>query len=476
MISRICAEHTDLTLDDVRKIEEVAATIHVVADLMGVDVFIDCPTRDPEVAIVVAQAQPSNGKTLYHGSVVGEFAYRNNEPAALRTLDIGMPTMDMMAMTQENRNVRQNVSAIKNSHGKIIGCLIAETDITDDIKAKRNLSLLSQATEQLTEALVHTSQTDQEIPYHVTDGIIIFDQDGIATFANPVAKKIFRKLGYMNNIEGLHFSNVTLERIDFTDILANNQVNSSEVKLAGLVLNVKFLVAKRGLEKQANVVMLIRDDTDVKAKEKELILKSVAIKEIHHRVKNNLQTIASLLRLQSRRIDNDSAQKAFSESINRVLSIAATHEILAEKGIDDVDLSMMLKRIIRNVAMNGGETNTNIKVDIQGDAIRTNSDVASTIALVVNELVQNCFNHAFAGREAGNIRVEIRRGNRYSNISIVDDGVGFDTTTEPGRSSLGNRIVQQLVTDKLGGHLSVDSSPNGTNVFFDFFCDSNFTD
>jgi len=476
MISRICAEHTDLTADDVRKIEEVAATIHIVADLMGVDVFIDCPTRDPEVAVVVAQAQPSNGKTLYHGSVVGELAYRNNEPAALRTLDIGMPTMDMMAMTQENRNVRQNVSAIKNGHDKIIGCLIAETDITDDLKAKRNLSLLSQTTEQLTEALVHTSQNDQGIPYHVTDGIIIFDQEGIATFANPVAMKIFRKLGYMNNLEGLHFSNVTLERTDFADILANNQVNSSEVKLAGLVLNVKFLVAKRGLDNQANVVMLIRDDTDVKAKEKELILKSVAIKEIHHRVKNNLQTIASLLRLQSRRIDNDSAQKAFNESINRVLSIAATHEILAEKGIDDVDLTMMLRRIIRNVAMNGGEANTNIKVDIQGDSIRTNSDIASTIALVVNELIQNCFNHAFIGRDQGNVRVEIRRGNRYSNISIADDGVGFDTNTAPGRSSLGNKIVQQLVTDKLGGHLTVESGKKGTNVFFDFFCESNFTD
>lgn len=476
MIDKICAEHTDLTSEDVRKIQEVAETIHLVADLMGVDVFIDCPTRDPDVAVVVAQAQPSNGKTLYQGSVVGEFAIRTNEPAALRTLDIGMPTIDLMAMTQEHRNVRQNVSAIKNSHGKIIGCLIAETDITDDLKAKRSLTLLSKTTEQLTEALVHTSQSEQGIPYHVTDGIIIFDQEGIATFANPVARKIFQKLGYMNNLEGLHFSNVTLERTDFADILANNQVNSSEVKLAGLVLNVKFLVAKRGLDNQANVVMLIRDDTDVKAKEKELILKSVAIKEIHHRVKNNLQTIASLLRLQSRRIDNDSAQKAFSESINRVLSIAATHEILAEKGIDDVDLSMMLRRIIRNVAMNGGEANTNIRVDIQGDSIRTNSDIASTIALVVNELIQNCYNHAFVGRDEGNIRVEIRRGNRYSNISIVDDGVGFDTNTEPARTSLGNKIVQQLVSDKLGGHLTVESGEKGTNVFFDFFCESNFTD
>ncbi len=471
MIKNLCTEHTDLTLEDIRKVEQVAASIGIVADLMGSDIFIDCLTRDPDIAVVVAQAKPLHGKSLYESSVVGAYAYRTKEPAALRTLHIGMPTMDMLAKTQEDKDVRQNVSAIKNEEGKVIGCLIAETDITDDVRAERNLSILSQTTQQLTAALANTSYKEQDIHYHVTDGILNFDNEGRVILANPVARVIYKKLGYINDLVGLHFSNVTLEDVEFADVLENRHINSSEIKLASLVLNVKFLVTKRRMENMASVVMLIRDDTDVKAKEKELILKSVAINEIHHRVKNNLQTIASLLRLQSRRIDNDSAQKAFSESISRVLSIAATHEILAEKGVDDVDLSMMLRRIVRNVAGHSVDANKDIKIDFHGDSIQTDSDTASSIALVVNELLQNCFKHAFEGRKEGTIKIEVRRGNRYCNISISDDGVGFDVNRDPGKASFGNQIVRQLVSDKLRGNFRIESSSGGTNVLFNFFGD-----
>ena len=475
MIELLCTEHTDLPPDDICKIQQVVKIIDVVADLVESDVFVDCLTRDPDLAVVVAQAKPFNGKSLYHRSVIGEFAHRSNEPAVLRTLDVGMPTMDMLAKTQENEEVRQTVAPIKNDENKIVGCLIAETDVSDDVRAKRNLSLLSQTTDQLTEALRASNNKELGIHYHVTDGIIIFDNDGIVTLANPVAREIYKKLGYINKLEGLNFSNVTLAEVEFADILENKHIASAEVKLAHLVLDVKYLVTKRRMENQASVVMLIRDYTDVKAKEKELILKSVAIKEIHHRVKNNLQTIASLLRLQSRRIDDENAKTAFSESINRVLSIAATHEILAEKGVDDVDLSMMLRRIVRNVAGHSIAASKNIEIYFSGDSIRINSDTASSIALVVNELIQNCFKHAFANKKEGIIKIEIRKGNRYSNVCISDNGVGFDVSQEPDKASFGNKIVKQLVA-KLRGNLTIDSGEQGTRVLFDFFCDFSETE
>ena len=469
MIEDICKAHTDLSADDIRRVKDVAKVLDAVADLMGADLFIDCPTRNGDVAIVVAQARPVNGKSLYKGSVVGEFAHRSNEPAALRTLDVGMGTMDLMAKTQENKDVRQNVAPIKNEQGDVIACLIAETDVTADEKTKRKVSLLSKTTEQLTNALVSTRQTDQGIPDHLTDGILIFNSRGTAVFANPVARKIYKKLGYMNVLEGMAFSNLALEDIEFEDILEKKQITSQGVKFGSRVLNIKYAQMKgQDQDPATGAVMLINDDTAVRAAEKELILKSVAIKEIHHRVKNNLQTIASLLRLQSRRIDNDSAKKAFSESINRVLSIAATHEILAQNGVDDVDLTIMLKRILNSVIGHSIDAGSNIKISITGDSIKTNSDVATSIALVVNELIQNCLKYAFKGRDKGNIRVEIHRGETYSNIAIIDDGVGYDVNKESQAGALGRRIVQQLVSDKLGGNLSVESGEKGTKVLFDF--------
>ncbi len=468
MISKLCREHTNLTPGDIRKINEVANNLQSIADLMGADVFIDCITRDPDMAIVVAQASPGNKPSIYKGTVVGAFAHRNNEPAVLRTLGIGMPTTDMMARTQENRDVMQNVSAIKNDGGRVLGVLIAETDVTERIRAKRTLSMLSRTTEQLTETLISTRHKDHGIPYHVTDGIIMFSPQGVATYANPVAREIYKKLGYINDIEGLEFSNMALDNISFATILEKKQINASEVRLGNLILNVKYAVMKNRDRDVAGAVMLLRDETDAKAKEQELILKSVAIKEIHHRVKNNLQTIASLLRLQSRRIDDQDAQAAFKESISRVLSIAATHEILAQNGVDDVDLKTMLGRIKHGILGNGHAVGKDITVTIQGDTFETDSDTATSIALVVNEVIQNSLKYAFPGRDKGLITVELHKGTMYSNISITDDGVGFDVHEEKQSSSLGGRIIRQIVTDKLKGNFSMESTEKGTKVLFDF--------
>jgi len=210
-------------------------------------------------------------------------------------------------------------------------------------------------------------------------------------------------------------------------------------------------------------VVLIRDMTELRNREKELILKSVAIREIHHRVKNNLQTIASLLRMQSRRITDDQAKKAFSESINRVLSIAVTHELLAQNGVDDVDIKDILTNLVQNTIYYNSKPSTNIKVEITGDNFSIDSDKATSIALAVNELVQNCMEYAFPNRKEGNIRIHIEKDELYSKIIVADDGVGFDKNERPA-GSLGLNIVEGLVVEKLDGSFEISSSPFGTQV------------
>ena len=476
-LEHLCREHAALSDEDILCIQDVARTLGTIADLMNADVFIDCKTRNKDVAIVVAQAWPSSGKTLYRHSVIGEFAHRVNEPAALRTLDVGMPTQDMMAKTQENRDVRQNVSPIKNRQGEVVACLIAETDVTKAVQRKQHISVLSKTTEQLAETLMSMLSREQGIPYHVTDAIILFNQDGLCVFTNPVAQAIYKKLGYMGPLEELHFSDLALENIFFEDILEQPQIVSPGINVAGLVLNIKYTpMYSVNNTTPTGAVMLMTDETAVMEKEKELILKSVALQEIHHRVKNNLQTIASLLRLQSRRINDATAKQAFSKSISRVLSIAATHEILAQNGMDDVDLLEMVKRILTSVTQHSLSTNLDLRIRVMGDVIKTNSDIATSIGLVVNEIIQNSIKYAFEGREQGLITVEIRKGTTCSNISITDDGIGYDESKIVGSNSLGSTIVRQLVTDKLGGTLHVDSGPKGTNVFFDFVTNTLYCD
>ena len=472
MIEKICKIHTDLLPEDIHQIKEVADSLDLIADLMQADVFIDCPTWDRDKAVVVAHARPKNGKSLYHGTVVGEFAIRKNEPAALRTLDVGLSTVDLMATTQENRDVRQNVSPIKNSQGKVVACLIAETDVSADRKNLRKVSMLSKATNRLSQELVSSRSNNQALHDHLTDGVLIFSPESIAVFVNPMAKKIYKKLGYMNKLEGMSFSNLALEDVQFEDILEKKQITSEGVKFSNRVLNLKYaLMSGQDHEPAMGAVMLINDVTDARAAEKERILKSVAIKEIHHRVKNNLQTIASLLRLQSRRIEGDCAKRAFSKSISRVLSIAATHEILAQNGMDDVELIEMFKRIMHSMAELNSDRDCKVKISIEGDSIKIDSAMATSIALVVNELVQNCLKYAFKGRSTGHIRVEVARGHVYSNIAIIDDGTGYDIHQKESATSLGRRIVQRIVEERLGGSIVVESGTGGTKVMFSFHHD-----
>lgn len=469
MLRKLCDIHTDLSHEDISKLERIADILPIIADLVKADVFIDCITRDPNVAIVVAEAKPSMDPSMYKYTVVGAFALRENEPAALRTLEIGMVTRDLKAITQENMTVRQNVVPIKNDSGKVIGVLIMEQDITQDVNQNRHMEILAETAEQLTETLLTFRDKDNEnaIANHLNDAIVMFDGGGIATYANPVADELYRKLGYKDNIVGMNFNNLVLDGSMLDEVIKKQPFNISEVNVGKLSLQVKYAISHKK-DKLLGLSMLIKDITEVKEKEKELILKSFAIREIHHRVKNNLQTIASLLRLQSRRLESDMVKKMFDESISRILSIAVTHEILAQNGVDDVDIKTILSRIKDNNIQYGLPPSKDIQIDVEGDSFKIDSDKATSIALVVNELLQNSLQCAFIGRNLGNIHIKIQKGIMYSSISIIDNGIGFDVnkTVRPG--SLGLSIVKNIVKDKLNGTFNIESNSKGTKIVFDF--------
>ncbi|MDK2799551.1 MAG: two-component system, sensor histidine kinase PdtaS [Clostridiales bacterium] len=466
MLKDLCMAYTDLSPSDIQKLQKIEEFLPIIADVVRADVFIDCSTEDKNKAIVVAEAKPNTCESMYEYSVVGKFAFRENEPAALRTLEIGMPTRDLKAITQENKTVRQNTVPIKNEIGKVIGVLITEQDITKHLKRDWQMEFLSQTTEQLTETILSFKGNENIITHHINEAIIIFNRKGVATYANPGAVELFEKLGYKDGIVGMHFDNLVLDGTAFEKIIKDLSSEVVEVAIGNLSLRVRY-AAMRQKNIVVGVSMLIKDITEEREKEKELILKSVAIKEIHHRVKNNLQTIASLLRLQSRRIDTELAKKAFNESISRILSIAVTHELLAQKGVDDVDIKTILSKIKDNTIHYGLPPDKDIRVSIKGDSFIVNSDKATSIALVINELLQNCLKHAFKGKDRGLIDVCIQKGSLYSSISVIDDGNGFDVEAVEN-DSLGWNIVKRIVEDKLSGHLNIESDQNGTKIMFDF--------
>lgn len=194
----------------------------------------------------------------------------------------------------------------------------------------------------------------------------------------------------------------------------------------------------------------------------------VAIREIHHRVKNNLQLVASILNLQARKSADPNVQAILKENVNRVLSISAIHDILnyTNENVQTISSYVLVERLQRNL-QEFPPKSQNLCLRAEGEEIFMTMDVATSVALVLTELVTNAFKHAFVGRSSGDVLISVCAGNLFHTITVSDDGAGFDPSIRK-QSSLGLNLVRATVEDKLKGKLRIDSDGHGTRVSFDF--------
>lgn len=173
-------------------------------------------------------------------------------------------------------------------------------------------------------------------------------------------------------------------------------------------------------------IILLRDISDIREKEKQLMIKSAVIKEIHHRVKNNLQTIASLLRLQMRRSQSNEIEKVYRESINRINSIAIIHEYLAQDGLEQIDFKEILTKISKIIVSSMRRSEQAIHVVVTGESVYLPSNKATSFALIVTELIQNCMIHGFRELHEGRISIALVSKEDFVSLSVTDDGVGIE--------------------------------------------------
>ena len=224
---------------------------------------------------------------------------------------------------------------------------------------------------------------------------------------------------------------------------------------------------KRG----GSAVMVVETDqpipqnvvTELKKKDTELLIKSVVIREIHHRVKNNLQTIASLLRLQARRAHTDETKLVLRDCINRVTSIAVVHEFLSQQDSGKIDVAVAAQGIYEAIIASMADPNLKLQTSFKADNVLLPSDKATSIALVLNELLQNSLDHAFAGRNSGRLDVEFYKIPGSYCLKICDDGNGLP----PGfvldeQTSLGLKIIKTMVEADLRGTFTIEALKQGT--------------
>ena len=201
--------------------------------------------------------------------------------------------------------------------------------------------------------------------------------------------------------------------------------------------------------------------SDVPAQDK------TAMREVHHRVKNNLQLVASILNLQSRRCNNEFTKKILQENVSRVLSIASIHDILTknEDNFREIDSIILLEQLRKNLQLFVPD-GKHIDICVTGTAAKLSADIASAVSLVVNELITNALEHAFEGRDRGTVTVSFCAGQLFHSVTVSDDGGGFDPA-RLRKGSLGLNIVEATVRDRLHGQLNIHSDACGSRVSFD---------
>ena len=300
----------------------------------------------------------------------------------------------------------------------------------------------------------------------VGDGFMRIDAAGRVSYASPNAVSLYRRLGLGTDLTGLVLADVTRDLVParsrpdeatLSAVLSGRVPGDTEVGASGPE-NVALIVRSiplRTPEEHVGALVLMRDVTDLRRRDRELVTKDATIREIHHRVKNNLQTVAALLRLQARRIDSDSARLALEEAVRRVGSIAIVHETLSTSDAETVEFDDVADRLCRMVT-EVSATGQQIRVSRTGAFGVLPSEAATALAMVLTEVVQNAVEHAYDEGATGQISISADRAGGRLRVTVADDGRGvpedFDAATG---TSLGLSIVLTLVESELGGRLDV---------------------
>jgi two-component sensor histidine kinase len=318
--------------------------------------------------------------------------------------------------------------------------------------------------------------TTEDAP-RVGDGLILVDTEGRINYSSPNAMSALHRMGVTDAVESRRLPDLGVEETAVDRALAAGCPVIEEVERRPDVIVLVHCTPLLVAGTVTGAMVLLRDVTDLRRLDRLLLSKDAAIREVHHRVKNNLQTISSLLRLQARRLAPGQGQEALREAERRVRSIAVVHEILSREPGDEVPFDEIVESLVR-MAEDSAVSGHRVDIQVTGDIGEVGADVATPLAVVLAELLQNAVEHAFpedgadesgetATEPSGRVDLVLANDGRRLTLQVRDDGVGLPPGFDiEATSSLGLSIVRDLVTTQLGGTIVMESR-EGTLVTLD---------
>ncbi len=484
--SRLPAPAPDQTSDF---LERVKAGMSIAADISRADIVL-FQLHDGEL-VVVAHAMPASISSLYRQSALHRTYHPQEHPLVMDALTRGAHRRRLREVLTDGAPVDEEIWPVIDANGSIVAAFSLLTNLIEYERHRRRKRIFQTAMRWLKWMAVHGELRGAEdlSPFHEFDGILYINEAGSIEYLSGIAINLYRRVGYLEDmrrrgLSGLATNDEAIlaralraqrcleETVEFGDHYWVHKAVPLRLAQPQWQRPTTWFNGRNLPLAPAGAFLLIHDATEARHREQEMKIKSALIKEVHHRVKNNLASVASLVRMQARRITSaEDARKALADTEERIRSIAIIHEYLAAEEGRPISMRDVCQRIaeeVRHIEEKPGQV---ITITLSGPSLHLVSRQATACSLAVNELISNAIEHSTEPvlRDVV-IDVILEDGGDFVRVQVTDDGPGLpaDFNLQTARG-LGLQIVRTLAQEDLKGKFEIrDNVPNGTIAIVEF--------
>ncbi|MDB0005664.1 sensor histidine kinase [Ilumatobacteraceae bacterium] len=453
--------HTALERDQIAHLNRLVSEWGMLADFCFSDLLLYTRTHDDRW-LTIGQVRPVTGQTIFTTDFVGTAANETEVPVLEQCSSLGVP-VEADVRVEELADESRMLAIPVRHEGQIIAVLtkewIEQTGRRPGELERVYTTIFDHFVEMIAAGAFPSASRvgDSSSAPRVGDGVMYLDGDACVQYVSPNATSALHRVGIQTGPVGMRLSELGFHdgpvRQAFERAVPVIEEFEQGTDTTLLCRCVPFVEGGS----VSGAVLLVRDVTELRRRDRLLLSKDATIREIHHRVKNNLQTISSLLRLQSRRLTHPEAVAAVGESVRRIRTIALVHEALSREPGDDVTFLEIVRPLVRLAEEGLQSPDRPVRFTVMGDGGRIPARIATPLSVVLTELLQNAVEHAFGdGGAGGDVVVNLSHDDQLA-IRVVDNGrgvaTGFDLEQATG---LGLSIVRTLVTTELAGAISIE--------------------
>ncbi len=473
----------DLDRDALGHLQRLVGQWAPLADMSFADLMLLLPVLDPAVLgrdepgsrlVVVGQIRPTTNQTVYRHDFVGSLIRATDRPPVADALSGGGIVEAEIQLPAPYERVLEMAIPVRLDD-RVIAVVTCDASIDAGRRAGELETIYTEVFERFARMIAAGSfpfaaeEGETEEAPRVGDGVLVLDDHGRVDYASPNAVSALSRAGVTTNVEGLRLVDLGIEETAVATAYAFGQPMTEELEWGPQVSIILRCLPMLDRGRVTGALVLLRDVSELRHRDRLLVSMDASLREIHHRVKNNLQTISSLLRLQGRRVASPEAKDAIDEAVRRIRTISLVHEILSGEAADEVEFAEIVRPVVRMVEEELHDPERRVRVSIEGDAGGVPPEVATPLAVVLNELLQNTVDHAFPlgsgppgaaspplPAAEGRVVVELEDDGRELVMRVIDDGVGLPPGFDPEVSlGLGLTIVRSLVTSQLDGSIGL---------------------